>query len=144
MKSCLVRLQGECPVEALQRTLMFTEASQQHGAVVMCGRQVRVERNGPLETLQRLALASDCLEGDTKIRVRPWILQCQTHRLPGVRERFFATSKGGKGRGTSAIPTGKRCVQSKRAIAGLQRFLLTPECVQCLGEIQQNGRAIGC
>jgi hypothetical protein len=93
MKSCMVRLQGECGIETLQRALMFTEASVQHGAVVMCGRQVRVERNGPLETLQRLALASDGLEGDTKIRVRPWIVQCQTQRLPGVRERLFATSR---------------------------------------------------
>jgi len=138
-----VRLQGECPIETLQRALMSTQASQQHGAVVMCGRQVRVERNGPFETLQGFPLASDRLKCDTKVRVRAWVLERHTHCLPGVRERFFATSKGCKCRGTSAIPTDKRSIQSKRAIAGLQRLFFTSERVQRLGEIQQNGRPIG-
>src|SRR5215467_2068895 len=108
----MVRLQGECPIETLQRELMSTQACQQHGAVVMCGRQVRVKRDGPFETLQGLPLASGGLEGDTKVRVRTRVLERKTQRLPGVRERFFATSQGCEGRGTSAIPTDKRSVQS--------------------------------
>ena len=70
--------------------------------------------------------------------MRPRILQRQAHRLAGVRERFFAASKGCECRGAGAIPTGKRGIQSERTIAGLQRFLFTPERVQRLGEIQQN------
>jgi len=123
----MMRQQGECPIETLQRALMFTESSQQHGAVVVCGRQVPVERNGPFETLQGLPLAPDRLECDTKVRVRASVVERQTHRLPGVRERFFATPKGCKRRGTSAISTDKRSIQGKRAIAGVQRLFITPE-----------------
>lgn len=125
----MVRLQGECEIETLQRALMFTAASQQHGAVVMCGRQLRVKRNGALETLQGVALSPNCLECDTQIRMRSWVLKCQTHRLTGIRECFFPAPKSGVYGGAGAIPTGERSIQSKSTIAGLQRLFLTPECV---------------
>jgi hypothetical protein len=115
---------------------MFAAASQQHGAVVMCGRQVRVKGNGPFEALQGLALTPNRLECDTQIRVRSWVLKCKTHRLVGVRERLFAAPKSGVYGGTGAIPTGKRTIQSKSTIAGLQRLFSTPERVQRPGEIQ--------
>jgi hypothetical protein len=122
---------------------MLAQASQQHGAVVMCGRQVRVERNSPFETLQGLPLASDCLKCDTKIRVRSCVLECKTHRLPSVHQRFFASSEYRKRRGTGSVATGKRPIECERAIAGLQRFLFAPERMQRLSEIQQSARAIG-
>jgi hypothetical protein len=115
---------------------MFIAASQQHAAVVMCGRQVRVKRNGSFETLQGLALTPNRFECDTEIRVRSWVLKCQTHRLAGVRECLFAAPKSGVYGGAGAIPTGERSIQSKSTIAGLQRLFFTPERVQRLGEIQ--------
>jgi hypothetical protein len=131
-----VRLQGERAIETLQRAFMFTAASQQHGAVVMCGRQVRVKRNGALETLQGVALAPNRLECDTQVRMCSRVLKCQTHRLAGVRECFFPATQSGIYGGAGAIPTGERSIQSKSTIAGLQRLFFTPERVQRLGEIQ--------
>jgi len=74
---------------------MLSAARQQDGAVVMCRRKVRVERNGPLKAFERLALASHGLQGSAKIRMRSGILHGKSHGLAGTRERFFATSEGG-------------------------------------------------
>ena len=54
----MVRLQRERSIEALQCALMLSSARQQQCAVVMGRSEVRVERNRPLEALQRVDCAS--------------------------------------------------------------------------------------
>src|SRR4029077_8760501 len=139
----LVRLQGECAIEALQRAFMLTLACQQDGEVVMGRGEVRVERGGPFKALECLALSSHSFQRRSEIRVRTRILERETHGLAGVRERLVASSESREHRGARPVASRERLIQSKRTITGAQGFLLTPERVQRLGEIEQNGRAVG-
>jgi len=75
--------------------------------------------------------------------VRTRIPERETHGLAGVGERLVASTESREHRGARAVATCERLIQGERAITGAQSFLFSPERVQCLREIQQDGRPVG-
>ena len=103
----MVGLQSECPIETLHRALVLTATGQQHGPIVVRGREVRVKPDGALETLQGFLHTPDCLECNPEISVRARIFESQAHSVSGACECFLAAPEGAAYRGTGAISRGK-------------------------------------
>jgi len=138
----LVWLQGECPIEALQRTFVPALASQQDREVVVGRGEVCVESDGALKALKCLALSSDGGECSSQIRMSGGILERETHGLAGIRKRLVPSSESREHRGARSVATRERLIQGERAIAGAQSLFFPPEGMQCLSEIEENRSAV--
>ena len=117
---------------------MLPLARQKDREVVMGRGEVRVERDGALKALQRLALSSDGGQQSSQIGMGPTILEREAHGLAGVRERLIDPSERPEHRSARSVASRERLIERKRAIAGAQSFFFPPERVQCLREIEEN------
>src|SRR5882672_26452 len=99
----MMRLQRKSTIETADRELMVAEARVHSCAIVVSGREIRIQLERPVEANECIRCTIRSAQDNSKINVSPWVIRCEARCLTIIRYSVLLTSEPCERRSSQAV-----------------------------------------